>query len=221
VVSLTRKLLTGEVTPKSNSVSRLQRENRTPGPRSNAPAESRGLAGNVERALEVAREAHDAQVMANLRELMKRPGPRILTRENVLALLRLLLAGLSPATDVPLGTVSTGQMLVTLHPSMALLDELIDALSDLKRGKTHKALKATSYCGTAVLSTKQHKQDKALLDTVIILKGKYGLKKRTEAEHLLAKKLRAGSHTRNGKPITAGRLKSLRDNWKSRKSIKD
>jgi hypothetical protein len=75
--------------------------------------------------LEVAREAHDAQVMANLRaeldELMKRPGPRILTRENVLALLRLLLAGLSPATDVPLGTVSTGQMLVTLHPSMALL----------------------------------------------------------------------------------------------------
>jgi hypothetical protein len=60
-----------------------------------------------------------------------------------------------------------------------------------------------------------------LLDTVIILKGKYGLKKRSEAEHLLAKKLRAGSHPRNGKPITAGLLKSWRDNWKSRKSIKD
>jgi hypothetical protein len=219
---LTRKSLTGQVAPKFNRASRLRGEKSTPGPGSDAPLESPGLAGNlVERAMEVAREAHDGQVMANLRaeldELMKRPGAHILTRGNALALLAALSENVTSATNAPIGMVGTDQMLVRPHHAMALLDELIDALHDLDSGKTHSALKPASYAANASLTTRERKWDDELLNAVTIVQSAKRFKTRKEAEEFLAENLNAAGKTRRGKPYTRKTLKRLRDDLIKRK----
>jgi hypothetical protein len=100
-----------------------------------------GLGGasnaNIERAVEIARDVHDAKMMgvlrANLDNLMERPGARNLTRKNALVLLRAISEGLKPSTDKSAGRFDDTLILVS-HPAVELLDELIDALSDLDRG---------------------------------------------------------------------------------------
>ena len=123
-----------------------------------------GLAGasdpNMERALEIARDAHDAKVMRDLRahldDITKRPGAGNLNWKAALILLRAISDELKPATDKPIGKMDDGQFLVRSHPAIELLDELIDALSDLDRDVLHDALKTIR---NASLSTSQRKRD--------------------------------------------------------------
>jgi hypothetical protein len=76
--------------------------------------ESRGFAGasnaNIERALEIARDANDARVMRDLRAsldgMMEQPHAWALKRENVLALLRTISEGLGPAIDRPISRLA-------------------------------------------------------------------------------------------------------------------
>jgi hypothetical protein len=191
----------------------------------NRVGSSDGLAGaEVQRALSVAQEAHDAHVMRLLRvsldQIMSRKGAAILDRRNALALLRAVSDGLKPATVVVVGRTSAGQSLVVDHPAVANLDELIDAIADLDQGKTHLALKPASRAANASLSTKQRKRDNALLEAVLVIRQANGFRTRSEAEHELAKNLREAGYQRNGKPITAVLLKRLRDNAKRRKPLK-
>ena len=130
--------------------------------------------------MQVAREAHDAHVMRLLRsrldEIMSRPGAAILDRPNVLALLKAISDGLKPTTDIVVGTTSAEQWLVVAHPAIAQLDEFIDAIADLNQGKTHPALKRTSFAPNASLSSRQRKQDNALLDAVLVVQRAKGLR---------------------------------------------
>jgi hypothetical protein len=191
------------------------------------PGESRGLAGaphrDIERALQIARDAHDAKVMRDLRakldDMMKRPSPgaRNLTRKAALTLLRAMSDGLKPATDRAIGEVEGGT-LVRCHPAIELLDEFIDALSDLDRGVPHYAFKAIG--GNASLSTSQRKSDDVLLMTVLILQRVHGFKHRVAAERLLARNARQQGYKRDGEPISVGLLRKLRYNSKTRKPVK-
>jgi hypothetical protein len=176
-----------------------------------------GLAGasdaNIERALEVARDAIDAQAMRELRasldQMMEQPDVRALKRENVLALLKTISEGVRPATDRPIGPVATGEMLVSTHPAIELLDELIDALSDLDRGKTDPSLRACSDGPNASLTTRERKWDDALLEAVSNVQHARGLKTRTAAENVLASILDKAGKMRRGKVYSPRMLKRL------------
>jgi hypothetical protein len=175
----------------------------------------------MERALEIARDAHDAKVMRDLRahldDITKRPGAGSLNRKAALILLRAISDGLKPATDKPIGKMEDGQFLVRSHPAIELLDELIDALSDLDRGVLHDAFKTIR---NASLSTSQRKRDDALLLTVLILQRIHGFKYRIAAERLLAQNARRQGYKREGEPISVGLLRKLQYNSKTRKPIK-
>ena len=129
---------------------------------------------NIERALGIARDAHDAKTMRDLRarldDIMEREGARVLTRDGALALLRAISEGLKPSTDLFVGPVGEDVLLVKNHPALNLLDELIDALADLDNGKPHCALKPASYAANASLSTSQRKWDDELLIAVEVIK---------------------------------------------------
>jgi hypothetical protein len=184
-----------------------------------------GLGGasnaDIERAVEMARNAHDARSMcelrANLDKIMERPGARILTRKSALALLRAISDGLKPSTDKPIGRFDDTTILEN-HPAIELLDELIDALSDLDRGVPHPAFKTVA--GNASLGIRKRQRDELLLRAVSFLEEKHGLKSRAEAERMLARNARKLGSTRDGKPITAGLLRRLRYNSKTRKPFK-
>jgi hypothetical protein len=91
---------------------------------------------------EAAQDAGDARAMRMLRtrldELMKRPAAGTLTRPNILSLFKCLRDGLRPSTNVLLGTLKTGEPILTDHPAIALLEEAIDAANDLDNGRTHE-----------------------------------------------------------------------------------
>jgi hypothetical protein len=184
-----------------------------------------GLAGpsaaDMERALEIARDAHDTKVMRELRArldgLMERPDARALNRENVLAVLRTISEGVGPAIDRPIRRLSTGEMLVRSHPAIELLDELIDALSDLDKGKTDPSLRACSDGPNASLTTTERKWDDELLNAVLIVQRARGLKTRVEAETFLAGRLKEAGKRRRGKDYTPRMLKRLRDDRDKRK----
>jgi hypothetical protein len=192
---------------------------------------SRGLAGasgaDIERALEIARDAHDAKVMrdlrANLDKIMERPGARVLTRDKALSLLRLVRNGLRPATEAPVGKTETGLTIVVDHSAIALLDEFIDALCDLNRGHPHDLFKPARTRGAPPLSIKQLKRDQVLLDTVIIVKNWKGYKTLAEAENYLVRKLRQARYTRQGtakgEPISRSLITRLRSNSKTRRPL--
>jgi hypothetical protein len=179
----------------------------------------------IESALDIARgvlDARDAQTMRALRArldaLMSSQEAWGLTRKNALSLLRTISEGLKPSTDQPIGAVSAEEMLITRgHPALELLDRLIDALSDLDRGKCDPSLKPSTHQANASLTTKQRKWDQVLLDDVLIVQRVRGYKKRSKAERFLAGQLRKEGKTRRSKPYTAGMLKRLRDDYKKMK----
>jgi hypothetical protein len=191
----------------------------------NRPRGISGLAGaldaSVEGALEVARDAVDAKAMRELRagldQMMEQLDARVLKRENVLALLKTISEGVRPATDRPIGHVASGESLVRSHPAIEFLDELIDALSDLDRGKTDPSLRASSDAPNASLTTKERKWDDTLLEAVLIVQRAQGLKTRAEAEKFLAGRLKETGKKRRGKDYTPRTLKRLRDDRVKRK----
>ena len=186
------------------------------------PTKSPGLAGasgaDIERAVEIARDVHDARVMRELRttldRLTEQHDKRTLKRKHVLALLRTISEGLDPATQRPIGALDTGEMLVRSHPAIELLDEFVDAISDLDKGKTDPSLKASSHGPNASLTTKERKWLKVLLDTVLIVQRHKGYQTRSRAELFLAQKLTKAGKKWRSKVITRGRLKQLRDDYK-------
>ena len=201
-----------------------------------APRDQRVLAGSsdtleeglangdatIERALGIARDAHHAKTMRDLRarldDTMEREGALVLTRDSALALLRAISEGLKPSMDLFVGPAGEDVLLVKNHPALNLLDELIDALADLDNGKPHRALKPASYAANASLSASQRKWDDELLIAVEESKRARGLKTRKEAEQFLADRLNASKYTRRGKPYSAESLKTLRDSRTKRKS---
>jgi hypothetical protein len=108
-------------------------------------------------------------------------------------------------------------MLVRSHPAIELLDELIDALSDLDRGKTDPSLRACSDGPNASLTTSERKWDDELLNAVLIVQRARGLKTRAEAENFLAGRLKEAGKRRRGKDYTPRMLKRLRDDRDKRK----
>jgi hypothetical protein len=177
----------------------------------------------IEIALSVAHEVHEAnahlaqaleRLVANLKGLMLKLDAKTLTRPNIVALLRSVSDGLGPVMHMPLGQTSTGELLVTDHAAIALLDELVDAFSDLENGKTHTVFKPVSHGATATLTVQQRKQDRVWREAVHAVKQFHGLRTVTDAERFLAKRLREAGKKRKGKPVTAETLKSLRDHPK-------
>ena len=86
-----------------------------------------------------------------------------LTREILLSALRIISEALKPVTHTVIDRLDTGQFVVVNHPVIERLDEFIDALSDLDRGKTHRVLKAASHQANRALTTEQQKRDQTLL----------------------------------------------------------
>lgn len=184
-----------------------------------------GLTGNntiIEQGLEVARDAIDAKTMRDLRAdldcMMERVSARVLTRDRAVALLQAMSDGLKPSTDIFVGRIDEGTVLVKNHPAVELLDELIDALADLDNGKTHAALKRASYAPNASLTTMERKWDDAVLEAVLVVQRARGFKTRAQAEEFLAGKLKAAGKKRRNKPYSAKMLKTLRDDRLKRKS---
>ena len=138
--------------------------------------------------------------------------------ERKLALLRGAISeGVGPAIDRPISRLATGEMLVRSHPAIELLDEFVDALSDLDRGKTDPSLRACSDGPNASLTTSERKWDDELLNAVLIVQRARGLKTRAEAENFLADNLKAAGKRRRGKDYTPRMLKRLRDDRDKRK----
>jgi hypothetical protein len=135
---------------------------------------------------EIERRTRDAQIMANLRaqldELVKPPGAATLTRTVAVALLGVISSCLKPATNLYWGQLDTEQEWAATHPAIELLDELIDALSDLERSKTHDALRAVSGGPYRALSTAELKRDENLIVAVNYVHEQLG-GSRIKAEH--------------------------------------
>jgi hypothetical protein len=134
-----------------------------------------------------------------------------LTREILLSALRIISEALKPVTHTVIDRLDTGQFVVVNHPVIERLDEFIDALSDLDRGKTHRVLKAASHQANRALTTEQQKRDQTLLDTVVIVQRKYGFKTFAQAARFVAKRKRELGQTRDGEPYTAQTFIRLRD----------
>jgi hypothetical protein len=169
----------------------------------------------IEKALQLAFEARhpwdvrrDSSAMVVLRgrldKIVNTPDGKMLTREKAIALLRALSESVKPATQIPEGLVQKN------HPAIVLLDEFIDALADLNRGKAHDDLFATASNQThRALSLKQLREDEALLDLVQLVKDmeKVSTKK---AEEWVAERMKRSGRTRMGKTIDLKTLQSLR-----------
>jgi hypothetical protein len=158
-----------------------------------------------------------AELHARLSELTSDGGARPLTRRNAINLLRVISECLGPPLSETIGLLETGEQIVTDHRAVNLLNELIDALRDLDSGKTHPTFKPARHGANRSLSTQQLKLDNVWLDTVLIVQRSKGLAHRKDAEKLVARTLTMKGKTRNGQPITAQLLKSLRDRQRYRK----
>lgn len=155
-----------------------------------------------------------AALRARLNDEMKDLRRRELTRPNMIGLLVAIVEGLRPLTEQHIGRLKTGQSVVTDHPAVALLVEIIDVHRDLERGKTHAALRPARDQTNAALSINQLKQDQVLVEGTVIAQKHFGLPSLAEAERLHASKLRKSGVKRKGKDITPQILKSLRDHPK-------
>ena len=179
---------------------------------------------DLEKALRLAfearagRDAHrDSSAMVVLRgrldKIVNAPDGRELTRERAITLLRAVSQSIGPATQ-------TGEGLVLKnHPAIVLIDEFIDALADLNRGKAHDYLFATAPNQThRALSLKQLREDEALLDLVELVKDMDEVSTK-EAEELVAKKMKRSGRTRMGKAIDRKTLQSLRRHRKAKTPV--
>lgn len=157
----------------------------------------------------------DSQIIDELQErlaaLASIDGATHLTRDRAIRLLKAFVETLGPRLHIPLGELDTGEVIVTVHAGINLLNELIDAISDLDNGKTHAALKVASYGANRSLERWQAHDDQALVEAVLVVQRHRGLKSRREAELIVAKALQTRGKTRKGKAITPKLLKSLRD----------
>ena len=133
-----------------------------------------------------------------------------LSRESAILVLSTLIEGLRPTLDQHLGTLETGEVIVTDHPAMRVLDQLKDAIKDLDLSKTHPALRPNSYGAPNTLTRAEQKFDTTLLEAVLILQRIKGFSNRNMTERKLASILR-GKIFRRSAPITAQRLKQIRD----------
>ena len=154
---------------------------------------------DMDRALEVARDAVDAHTMAALRnsldEFINRPGAKTLTRPNIVAVLRSISAGLGPSTDRTLAVIKTVEIVVASHLAIALLNEFIEVLEDLNSGKIHDALKPVT---DGANSAKRWKR----------------VGKRVQAGRFPVEHKRKAAKSRRDIEMTTGMLKSLRDHQK-------
>lgn len=177
---------------------------------------------DIKRALWLAFEARDPRdvqrnssamvvLRARFEEIAAEPGDSALTQRKAIALLRAISESLSPATQISRGLVLEN------HPAIELLNELIDALADLQRGKPN-VLFATEEGKQAhrTLSLKQLREDEALLRLVERVKQTKGLSTK-EAEKWVARP--RPNRTRMGKKIDGKTLQSLRRHRKAKKPV--
>jgi hypothetical protein len=178
----------------------------------------------IEKALQLAFEARDPRevrrdssamvvLRGRLDKIVETFGDGTLTREKAIVLLRAVSKSLKPATRI-----SEGLVLKT-HPAIELLDEFIDALADLGRGKAHGDLLATALNQAhRALSLKRLREDEALLKLVEFVKDMEGLSTK-EAEERVAKTMRRSGRTRMGKTIDSKTLRSLRRHRKAKTPV--
>jgi hypothetical protein len=136
---------------------------------------------------------------------------RALTRDTALQLLQIFSDTLGPSLRIAEGETDSGDVVVTDHPGILLLDELRDAIDDLKNAKSHPALEPASYGANASKSSKLAKSDRALLELVEVTKWDKQFKTRKEAEVEVAARLKKKGTKRKGDEITPTLLKSIRD----------
>ena len=187
------------------------------------PLSAMGYLGHpeAERLLEAIapQEKRDAEAMASLHIGLEQFVPHsksVLTRHNAIALLEVIKESLIPALYKPVA-VSAQQPLAVHHPAMVMLMELLDALSDLDRGKANKIFRAASDQTHAALPLGRIKLNQALIETVDQIQRGHKLKTRRQAERILAGNLRSIGFDVDGTPVTAGMLKSVRDHMRKRK----
>jgi hypothetical protein len=133
-----------------------------------------------------------------------------LTRHNAVYLLKVISEVLAPFTSKTNDTFETGELYVTDHAAIDLLNRLIDAIEDLDRGVTHEILKPTKGGGNA-LPAHERKRDDALIGAVTLIQFVKKLPTRSLAEADLANALKRNNKTIRGvKPSPEG-LKKLLD----------
>jgi hypothetical protein len=178
-------------------------------------------AGGLGLALKVPLDAYATdEIRAGINEIAAGRDEVPLTRESLLATARVISEALKPVTHTVIDRLDSGEFVVVNHPVIEMIDEAIDALADLDRGKTHVALRCASHQANAALTTKQRKRDQTLLDTVVIAQRKYGFKTFAKAARFVAKRKRELGQTRDGEPYTAQTFIRLRDYYiKLNKSI--
>jgi hypothetical protein len=143
-----------------------------------------------------------------------------LTVENLVAAMGVVSEAMRLVTRDVIGRIGTGELLVSNHPVIEMLDQGIDALADLGRGKTHNVLKAASHRASAALTTEERKRDETLLEAIVIAQSKYGFRTFVQAARFVAKGLRALGRTRDGLPITTVMLTQIKDYSRKRNRSK-
>jgi hypothetical protein len=171
--------------------------------------------GGLGLALKVPLDAYAIdEIRAGINEIAVGRDEVPLTRENLLAAARVISEALKPVTDTVIGRLDSGEFVVVNHPVIEMIDEAIDALADLDRGKTHRVLEAASHQANRALTTEQRKRDETLLTTVAIVQRKYGFKTFAQAARFVAKRKRELGQTRDGEPYTAQTFIRLRDYYR-------
>jgi hypothetical protein len=115
---------------------------------------------------------------------------------------------------------SDGNIIVTQHWSMAWLEHLIDALSDLDRGISTPLLKPMPNGPSAALSRAQRGLDEVILEGVEVVRNSpdIDLKGKSPGQ-FVAEKLNEGGDRMRGELYTAAKLRNLKLNLPKRKPL--
>jgi hypothetical protein len=140
-----------------------------------------------------------------------------LTREHLLAAIRVMSEATRSVMQNVIGRLSTGEFVVTNHSVIEMLDQVMDVFADLDSGKKHSALMPASHKANAARTTEQRKWDETLLHLVLTAKRKHRFRTFAQAAHFVARGLRARGETRDGVPITAEMLTQIKDYSRKRK----
>jgi hypothetical protein len=176
---------------------------------------------DMERALQISFEARDPRdvrrdseamiaLRARFKEIAAEPGDSGLTQRKAIAVLRAISERLGPATQISRGLVLEDD------PAIEQLDELIDALADLQRGKPNVLFATEGKQAHRALGLKQLREDEMLLRLVEDVKRMKGCSTK-EAEKWVARS--SSGRTRGGRKIDLKTLQSLRRHKKAKTPV--
>ena len=142
------------------------------------------------------------------------PGSRAdFSRENIIALLKVLTEYLSKDLKIPLERWDDGTQLYEEHPILTQLRHLASALGDLDKGLTDPLLKPYSHGSNAARPWRIRDADRelsALLQVMRIVEGRKYLRS-TAME--LARQLKRGGRVRKGKALNWQQILTIHHNY--------